>query len=102
MREGVMYIYVVCTYTLYPGICLYVFSRHCASGNTRLQQFIRQLVSSTRDKQLVLLSIDLGEMLLPVEISVCLSVRLSPPCICMLDTTGIDTVFFPLSSRFSE
>lgn len=30
-----------------------------------------------RDKQLVLLSIDLGEMLLPVEISLCLSARLS-------------------------
>lgn len=58
-------------------IYLYVFSHHCASGNIRLQQFIRQLVSSTRDKQLVLLSFDLGEILLPVKISVCLSVRLS-------------------------
>lgn len=96
MSEGVMHVYVVCIYTLYPwNMCVCVFP----SGNTRLQQFIRQLVSSTRDKQLVLLYIDLGEMLLPVEISVCLSVCLSaclflsPSHICMLDITGIDTFF---------
>lgn len=67
-----------CIYTLHE-ICLYVcvFFRHCASGSSRLQQFIRQLASSTRDELLVLLSIDLEEMLLPMEIPVCLSVRLS-------------------------
>lgn len=49
----------------------------CFPSTVHLVTCVRQLVSSTRDKQLVLLSIDLGEMLLPVEISVCLSVCLS-------------------------
>lgn len=70
-------VYVVAPIICTSETCVYAFFHHCASGNKHLQQFIRQLVSSTRDKQLVLLSIDLGEMLLPVEISVCLSVRLS-------------------------
>lgn len=68
---------VACIHTLCPlnmSVCVFPT---CASGNTRIQQFIRQLVSSARDEQLVLLSNDLREMLLPVEISVRLSVRLS-------------------------
>lgn len=73
-----MYIvYVVASVICTSETRVYAFFHHCASGNKHLQQFIRQLVSSTRDKRLVLLSIDLGETLLPEEISVCPSVRLS-------------------------
>lgn len=68
-------IYTALMNTLCLYVCVFDYS---ASGNTRQQQLIRQLVSSTRHEQLVLLSTDLGEMLLPVEISVvCLSVHLS-------------------------
>lgn len=73
-----------------PVMCM--FSHHCASGNLCLW-LIRQPVSSPWTSRMCCFPIDLVEMLLPVEISSCLSGFLSPSGICMLDTTSIDFVF---------
>ena len=81
-----------------------VYLRNVCMCFSATHPLIRQLVSSTTDKQLVLFSTDLGKShYLNRYWFVCpfTCLILYPSCVCMSDRIGIDTVFF-LSPRLSQ